>query len=429
MPQSMIKAASAGSIGALLEWYDFYIFATASAIVFGRLFFPGDDAFTGTMASFGAFAAGFFARPFGGVIFGHIGDTMGRRTSLILTVLIIGVGTLLIGLLPTYAEIGYWAPALLVALRVAQGIGLGGEYAGASLIAIEHAPGRERGFWGSLPQAASPGGLLLAAGMFSAVSLLPQDAFLAWGWRVPFLAGLPLLLVGVFLRLRVTETPDFERARHDSARDHGVEESPGARLVRTHLRHVVLATGARLVETVSGNMIKSFGLTYVTLQLKLPKETALTALTVTAALGLLLTPVYGSLGDRLGQQRVYLIGAAFVALLAFPFFALLGLRTAPAIWLAFIVAYNIGPTLLLSVQPALFSRMFAAPVRFTGMSIAYQGSSIVGGLTPLFSLWLLRQSHGAPWPVACFLVAIAFLSFACVTAAIVAAPSRRVLSP
>jgi MHS family shikimate/dehydroshikimate transporter-like MFS transporter len=418
----MLKAASAGTIGALLEWYDFYIFATASALVFGQVFFPGGDAVAGTMSSFGAFAAGFVSRPLGGVLFGHIGDTMGRRVSLILTLVIVGLGTCLIGLLPTYRQIGGWAPLALVILRVVQGIGLGGEYGGASLIAIEHAPRTERGFWGSLTQAASPGGLLLAAAMFGAVSLLPRDAFLAWGWRIPFLAGAPMLLFGLFIRLRVEEPAEFRRSQRTQQ-----TEAPAAKLLRTHRRNVLLATGARLVETVSGNMIKSFGLAYVTLHLKLPRETALTALIVTAAIGVVVTPLWGALGDRMGQQRVYLVASALVGVLAFPFFLLLDARMAATTWLAFVVAYNLGPTPLLSVQPSLFTRMFDAGVRYTGMSVAYQVSSIAGGVTPLVSLWLLRQS-GTPWPAAMLLVGVAGLSFFCVVAATAAAPGQRVLA-
>ena len=422
----MTEAASAGTVGALLEWYDFYIFATASALVFGKLFFPDHDPVMGTMASFGAFAAGFVSRPLGGLLFGHIGDTVGRKASLLLTVLIVGVGTCAIGLLPTYQQIGAWAPALLVTLRVVQGVGLGGEYAGASLITIEHAPRSERGFWGSLPQAASPGGLLLAAGAFGLVSLLPQAAFLTWGWRVPFLLSAVMLLVGVVVRFRVTETPEFSRKRQSPS-----DEAPGVTLMRTHRRNVVLATGARLVETVSGNLIKSFGLTYVTLTLQLPQETALTALTGTAMVGVIATPLYGALGDRLGQPRVYLVGGLLVAVLAFPFFALLNGRSTATTWVAFVVCYNLGPTLLLSVQPALFTRMFKPDVRYTGMSLAYQVSSIAGGFTPLCALWLLHRSNGAPWLVAAVLVAIALLSSACVAAAILLSRFRRggVLSP
>ncbi len=412
MRPSMLRAATAGTVGALLEWYDFYIFATASALVFGQLFFPESNKLAGTMASFGVFAAGFVSRPLGGILFGHIGDTIGRRMSLLMTVGVIGVGTFLIGLLPTYHTIGVWAPALLVFLRVAQGIGLGGEYAGASLIAIEHAPRAERGFWGSLPQAASPGGLLLAAGVFGLVSLLPAEQFLAWGWRIPFLLSAIVALLGLFVRLQVKETPDFNKAKKNQT-----DEAPGSELLRTHGWNTLLAIGARLVETVSGNMIKSFGLTYVTLQLKLPNETALTALTVAAAIGMIATPFYGALGDRLGQHRVYLFGSVMVAAFAIPFFLLLNLRTPPALWAAFALAYTLGPTLLLSVQPTLFTQMFRAGVRYTGMSVAYQVSAIAGGFTPLASLWLLRQSGGSPWPIAAVLIAVAMLSCACVAAA------------
>lgn len=417
---SMAHAASAGTVGALLEWYDFYIFATAAALVFGQIFFPGNEPYMGTMASFGAFAAGFISRPLGAVLFGHIGDTMGRKISLVLTVLIVGLGTCLIGFLPTYQQIGFWAPLLLVVLRVVQGIGLGGEYAGASLISIEHAPRSERGFWGSLPQAASPGGLLLAAAVFGLVSLLPHPQFLAWGWRVPFLLSAVMLLIAVVVRLRVTETPEFDRKAKPRN-----DEAPGMTLLRTHLANVVLATGARLVETVSGNLIKSFGLTYVTLQLKLPQETALTALTATAAVGVCVTPLYGALGDRLGQPRMYLFGALLLAALAFPFFALLNGRSTTTTWVAFVLCYNLGPTLLLSVQPALFTRMFKPGVRYTGMSVAYQVSAIAGGFTPLCALVLLRASNGAPWPVAMALVAVALLSAGCVVTAIMMSHTRR----
>jgi MHS family shikimate/dehydroshikimate transporter-like MFS transporter len=216
----MTHAAAAGTVGALLEWYDFYIFATAAALVFGQIFFPGEEPLIDTMASFGAFAAGFVSRPLGALLFGLIGDRMGRKASLVLTILIVGVGTCLIGFLPTYRQVGFWAPLLLVVLRIVQGIGLGGEYAGASLITIEHAPRSMRGFWGNLPQAASPGGLLLAAGIFGLMSLLPHAQFLAWGWRVPFLLSAVMLLIGVVVRLRVTETRSLIVSRNDVITSH-----------------------------------------------------------------------------------------------------------------------------------------------------------------------------------------------------------------
>jgi MFS transporter, MHS family, shikimate and dehydroshikimate transport protein len=418
---SMTRNAAAGFVGALLEWYDFYIFATGSALVFGRVFFPGHDPLTSTMAAFGAFASGFLARPLGGLIFGHIGDRIGRKTSLIATLVIIGTGTFLIGLLPGYRIIGIAAPILLVLMRLMQGVGLGGEYGGASLITIEHAPEEARGFWGSLPQAASPAGLLLATLVFSLVSLLPEPQFLAWGWRIPFLLSSVMLIVGLYVRISIRETPDFA----DSAA-HPEEGMPVMELLRTHMHGAVAATGARLAETVCGNMIKSFGLTYVTVELGLSRRVALAALMATALVGLLVTPFYGLLGDRLGQRRVYMAGTLLAALLAFPFFGVLDLRTAVSVWVAFILAYNLGPTLMLSVQPTFFTQLFQPRVRYTGLSVAYQVSAIIGGFTPLISIALLRSSGGHTWPVAAFIAVIALLSFACVLASRLAPAAAKV---
>jgi MFS transporter, MHS family, shikimate and dehydroshikimate transport protein len=403
----MRRVAAASFVGALLEWYDFYAFATASALIFGPLFFPSGDPLLSTMASFGAFASGFLARPIGGIIFGDIGDRIGRRASLIATLLIIGAGTFLIGVLPTFAQIGIWAPILLVILRVAQGIGLGGEYAGASLITIEHAPHGRRGFWGSLPQAASPAGLLLSSLVFALVNLLPSTTFLAWGWRVPFLLSAVMLGVGLYVRLHIAETPEFEAIRGQRT------ELPIVDLLRTRGAVTLLAIGARLAETVAGNMIKSFGLTYATAQLGLPRTEALGALLATAAVGVLVTPLYGLLGDRFGPRTVYLVGAGCTAVLAFPFFWALEARTVTALWIGFAVAYNLGPTLMLSVQATFFATLFHPRVRYTGLSVAYQVSAVVGGFTPLISLTLLQQSGGSPWGVATFLAATAVLSFCC----------------
>ena len=408
----MTKVAAAGFVGALLEWYDFYIFATGSALVFGRVFFPSHDPVVGTMAAFGAFASGFLARPVGGILFGHIGDRLGRKVSLVATLLIIGIGTFLIGVLPGYAQIGIAAPVLLVILRVMQGIGLGGEYGGASLLTIEHAAHDRRGFWGSLPQAASPAGLLLATATFALISLMPQEQFVTWGWRIPFLLSIIMLLVGLFIRLRIAETPEFERARQIAHK-----QMPVMDLLRTHKRAAVLSTGARLAETVSGNMIKSFGLTYATVQLGLSQESALAALMATSAVGLAATPFYGWLADRYGARRVYMAGTVLAAALAFPFFWVLDFRTVGALWLGFILAYNLGPTLMLSVQPTFFSQLFAVRVRYTGLSIAYQVSAIVGGFTPLAALALLHGSGGRPWTVAAALAGVAALSFGCTLAA------------
>jgi MFS transporter, MHS family, shikimate and dehydroshikimate transport protein len=404
------RVAAASFVGALLEWYDFYAFATASAVVFGPLFFPSDDEVLSTMASFAAFASGFVARPIGGLIFGDIGDRIGRKASLIATLVIIGSGTFLIGFLPTFAMAGIWAPILLIILRVAQGIGLGGEYAGASLIIIEHAPIARRGFWGSLPQASSPGGLLLSSLVFGLVSMLPPTAFISWGWRVPFLLSVVMLVVGLYVRLHIAETPEFEAIRDQPT------ELPIVDLLRTHKTAAVLATGARLAETVSGNLIKSFGLTYATVQLGLPRTEALAALLATSGVGLLVTPLYGILGDRFGPRAVYMVGVGCSALLAFPFFWVLEFRTAAAVWTGFVVAYNLGPTLMLSVQATFFTTLFQARVRYTGLSVAYQVSAVFGGFTPLIALTFLQHADGTPWDVATFLATVAVISFGCAAA-------------
>lgn len=403
---SMPKIAAASFAGAMLEWYDFFIFGTASALVFGPLFFPLADSFAGTMASFAAFGVGFLARPIGGIVFGHIGDRYGRKSALITTLLIMGFGTFLIGLLPTYKTGGVLAPTLLVLLRLIQGFGLGGEYAGAALLTIEHADEGRRGFWGSLPQAAASGGILLASGMFGLVSHLPEKLFMNWGWRIPFLVSIVLLIVGMFIRFNVTETPAFENAKRSESNT----RLPLAILFRNHFRNVVLAFGARLAETVSSNIINTFGIAYVSAQLVMNRSVPLTGMLIASSIGIGMCPVFGSLSDWFGRRLVYAGGAAFMAIFAFPLFVLLGTRTASLIWLAMVVAYNFGPTMMFAVQTTFFSELFGASVRYTGLSIAYQASAIIGGFTPLIATALFKADRGAPWMVAGLLSGVSLLS-------------------
>ena len=416
---SMRKIATASFVGAMMEWYDFFIFGTASALVFGQLFFPGESPATGTLAAFATFGVGFLARPLGGIVFGHLGDRVGRKSSLVATLVIIGLGTFLIGCLPTYATVGVWAPVLLVVLRLVQGFGLGGEYGGAALMTIEHAPPGRRGLWGSIPQAAASGGILLATGVFALLNLLSKEDLVSWGWRIPFLLSAVMLVVGLFVRLSTTETPDFAKVRAAAA----TERPPLIILLQRHPRNVLLTLGARLAETCSSNVINAFGLAYVTTQLGVARSVPLTAVLVASAVGIVMCPLFGALSDRVGRRAVYIGGAAFMLMFAFPFFLLLGTKDGLLIGVAIMLAYNLGPTAMFAVQATFFSELFGPTVRYTGLSIAYQVSAIIGGFMPLIAATLLQAGGGTPWLVAAALAGIALLSLVC------AALVRQELAP
>jgi MFS transporter, MHS family, shikimate and dehydroshikimate transport protein len=424
-PARMRTVAAASFAGALMEWYDFFLYGTASALVFSKLFFPSLSPVAGTAASFATFGVGFVARPLGGIVFGHFGDRVGRRSMLIATVLIIGCGTFLIGLLPTYSAIGAWAPILLVVLRLLQGIGLGGEYAGAALLTIEHAPERRRGMWGSIPQAAASAGILLGTGIFDGVSNLPQHAFLAWGWRIPFLLSAVLFAVGLVIRLRVTETPDFVRAQREQARrDGGSSPVPLAELLRRHPGNLALAFGARLAETVSSNIFNAFAISYIGTTLAMSKGSALNGILIGSALGVVACPLFGALADRIGRRTVYLLGAGFTVVFAFPFFLLLNSRAPGLVWLAVVVGYVFGPTLMFAAEATFFAEMFGTRTRYTGLSVAYQVSAIVGGFTPLIAATLLSAGGKQPWLVGAFLAGIGLISGLSAYAARTGHPAR-----
>ncbi|KAA5612212.1 MHS family MFS transporter [Rhodovastum atsumiense] len=410
------RVVAASFAGALLEWYDFFIFGTAAGLVFGRLFFPASDPGTATIAAFATFGVGFFARPIGGLVFGHYGDLVGRKATLIATLLITGGSTFLIGVLPTYHDVGLLAPALLVMLRLIQGFGLGGEYGGAALMTIESAPAHRRGFLGSLPQTAASAGIMLATGVFAlCAGTMSEATFLSWGWRVPFLLSAVMLVVGMLIRLHVEETPDFRAARAREAVAPATRATlPIVLLLRHHPRNIVLALGARLAETVSSNTVNAFGIAYVATQLGRGRDLPLTGMLIASAIGIVTCPLFGLLSDRVGQRKIYLAGAMATLLLIFPFFALLGREEAALVCLAFILVYNLGPTAMFAVQPTLFAQMFGTRVRYTGLSFAYQMSAILGGLTPLIAAWLLGLGEGLPWLVAGYVALVALLSFICV---------------
>ena len=377
----------ASFIGTTIEWYDFFLYGTAAALVFNRLFFPNVDPVIGTLSSFGTFAVGFVARPFGGIVFGHYGDRLGRKAMLVYSLLIMGVATFLIGLLPTYGSIGIWAPVLLVVLRCAQGIGVGGEWGGAVLMAVEHSPHGRRGLSGSWPQMGVPAGLFLSTVVFAICSTsMTDEQFIAWGWRLPFLVSVALVAVGIFIRLAIMETPAFTNMREAGTR----EARPVVTALRTHRRSLLLAMGMRLAENGLFYVYTVFVLSYGPGELGMARNTMLTGVTLAALAGLVAIPLYGALSDRVGRRPVYLFGAGFSLLYAMPFFLLLETRSTGIVWLAIVVGVAVGHNAMYGPQAAYFSELFGASVRYSGASIAYQLASVVsGGLAPFIATALL----------------------------------------
>ena len=416
-PASVARVVAASFVGTAIEWYDFFLYGTAAALVFNRLFFPTIDPAAGTMAAFGTYAVGFVARPVGGVLFGHLGDRRGRKSALVATLMIVGLSTCGIGLLPTYDAAGALAPVLLVALRFVQGLGVGGEWAGAVLMVAERGDPRRRGFAASWVQAGAPVGLLLATGAFGLASQLPEADFLAWGWRVPFLLGVVLTAVGLYLRLKVLESPLFEKLAAAAP----PAAPPLVEVLRTHPRNVLLAMGARAAENCFYYFFTVFALSYGTQYLGLPKALLLDGVVLAAVAHLVATPLFGALSDRVGRRPVYLGGALFLAAFAFPFFWLVGTGERGWVWLALAVGM-VGHAAMYGPQAAFLAELFGTRVRYTGASLGYQlAAPLSGGAAPLVAAALLAWSGGAPWPVGVYLVGMALVT---VVAVLLAAETR-----
>jgi MFS transporter, MHS family, shikimate and dehydroshikimate transport protein len=405
-PTPIWKVAAASFIGTAVEWYDFFLYGTAAALIFNRLFFPSFDSLMGTLAAFATFAVGFIARPLGGIIFGHFGDKLGRKSMLSATLMIMGVATFSIGLLPTYAQVGLWAPVLLVVLRILQGFGLGGEWGGAVLMAVESAPAHRRGFYGSWPQMGAPAGLLVANAIFSLFSRLPDEQFVAWGWRVPFLFSAVLIGIGVFIRLSVAESPAFQAQQHTRAKDKGL---PALEALRTYPKQILLAMGARFAENGFFYIITTFVLTYGT-SVGMARSDMLTAVLVATCVHLVAIPCFGALSDKLGRRPVYIAGAVMGALLAFPFFWLIATKQTGLVWLAISLGV-IAHGAMYGPQASFFSELFGTRVRYSGASLGYQMASVfAGGLSPLIATALLAHAQGEAWPVSLYMVGLALIT-------------------
>ncbi|MDI6102350.1 MFS transporter [Actinoplanes sp. NEAU-A12] len=416
----IVKVVFASLVGTAVEWYDFFLYGSAAALVFGALFFPASDPVTGTLLAFGTYALGFVARPLGGIVFGHFGDRVGRKRMLVLSLMLMGAATVAIGLLPTYATIGVAAPILLLICRLAQGFAVGGEWGGAVLMAAEHGDDARRGFWSSWPQAGVALGNLLATGVLWLLALLqPDDQFLAWGWRIPFLLSAILVLVGLWVRMTIAESPVFTQAQA-ARRNRRMDHQPLLEVVRRYPREVLLAMGMRLAENIGYYLVTVISITYLTTYAgtSSDKGLILTALLIGSAVQFVIIPVIGAVSDRVGRRPLYLTGAVGLAIWMYVFFGLLDSRSAPQIILAVLVGLFLH-ALMYAPQAAFFSELFGTSVRYTGASVGYQLASILAGaLAPIVALKLLGDvTDPDPTAVAIYMTVASALTVVAVLAA------------
>ena len=400
------QVALASFIGTAIEWYDFYVYGTAAALVFPKLFFPQFSPMAATLASLATFGVAFVARPIGGIVFGHFGDRVGRKSMLVITLLLMGAATVLVGILPVFEQAGVLAPIMLVVLRFLQGLAVGGEWGGATLMAVEHAPEESRTFYASWPQMGSPAGLILSTAVFGAFSSLPDEQFFAWGWRIPFLLSIILIGVGLFVRLRVLESPAFERIKELGAESN----APMVEVLRDYPRAVLLAIGAVL--SVSGGyyIVTTFTLSYLTGQLGVARHVLLIGLLLAGVAQIAGILIFAGVADRVGKRPVAIWSAASIFLLSYPFFWLVDTGSAGLIWLA-MSAWIFAEGALYGVTGVFIAEFFPARLRYSGISFGYQMAGMLGGgLGPIIAAALLRWAGGASWPVAVYLATNSLVS-------------------
>lgn len=401
------KVLIASLTGSSIEWFDYFLYGTAAALVFNKIFFPMVDPVIGLILSYLSFSLTFFIRPIGGVLFAHIGDRIGRKKTLVLTLSLMGGATVTIGLLPTYDMIGMWAPALLILMRIIQGMGIGGEWGGALLLAYEYAPEKRKGFFGSIPQAGVTIGMLMATFIVSLMTLFSEEDFLSWGWRIPFLLSSILVLIGLWIRKDIDETPDFQKVKQSGQ----VAKAPLRDTLKHHWREVLIAAGLKVVETAPFYIFSTFVVSYATTTLTYQKSQALEAVTLGALVATIMIPLMGLLSDKIGRQRMYAVSVFVLGLFIVPWFMLLNTGTTWGIVLATVIAFGVLWAPVTAVLGTLCSEIFSANVRYTGITLGYQlGAALAGGTAPLIATGLLAKYDGDWVPVAWYLAVTVVIS-------------------
>ncbi|TDM11959.1 MFS transporter [Macrococcus lamae] len=408
------KVLTASLVGSSIEWFDFFLYASVASIIFNTQFFVNDNPAVSTMIAYFGLALSFFIRPFGGIIFAHIGDKVGRKKTLVLTLTLMGIATVVIGLLPNYAQIGIWAPLLLLLCRLVQGLGIGGEWGGALLLATEYAPPEKRGFFGSVPQMGVTIGMVLGSlSFYLMTTLLSEEQFASFGWRLPFIFSGILVAFGLWIRKGLDETPEFKKTLESGK----VPRVPLVDTFKYHWKEVLITTGAKFIETAPFYIFGTFVVSYATNVLKVPFDSVMLIVMTAAILTTLLIPFYGALSDKVGRKKLYMLGAFGMIIYAFPYFMLINQGGVLPLLIATIIGLSIIWSPITAVLGTMFSEVFSKEVRYTGVTLGYQlGAALAGGTAPLIATYLMDRFNGSWVPVAIYIIVIALISICAVAA-------------